>query len=155
MMWFVYYTRLQLGSVFTLVLNSAEAVKESLMKQSEAFGGRVTLPSTNVLSDNGRDLVFSDYNDSWKLQRRLAHAALFNAAKVRHTEPKMREQFLKLLQAFEANIAAGTAVLDPEALLKLSSLNIICSIVRVVFVVFGCCVCCVCCVCSTLCLWHS
>lgn len=131
---------LQLGGVFTVVLSSCAAVHDALVEQSAAFAGRVMLPTTRVLSCDGQDLVFSDFNASWKLQRRLAHAALFNASKLRGFSPAMVTEVQKLVAAMRLGrgaddgsvepAAATSRVVEPHALLRLTSMNIIASLVR-------------------------
>lgn len=123
------YCSLRLGGVFTVVLSSCEAINDALVKQSSNFAGRVMLPTTRVLSMEGQDLVFSDYNASWKLQRRLAHAALFNASKLRANSPVMMKEVAKLLASVDTAVDSD-ALFYPHAPLRLTSMNIIGSLVR-------------------------
>jgi len=117
--------------MFTVVLSSADAIHEALVLKSTDFAGRVMLPTTRILSMDGQDLVFSDYNASWKMQRKLAHAALFNQKKLRGNSPAMLREISKLVDGMTAEsqqCPSSTVCVRP--LLRLTSMNIIARLVR-------------------------
>lgn len=118
---------LRLGVVNCVVLSSAEAVAQ-IKEQAAAFAGRVMLPSTRILSRNGKDLVFSDYNASWKLQRKLAHAALFNKAKVEEQEARMLPHIRRAVATLADKTEADGSV-APMPVFKHMSMNIVSNIV--------------------------
>ncbi|XP_022100317.1 cytochrome P450 1A1-like [Acanthaster planci] len=67
---------LKLGSLWVIVLNDVEDIREALIKQPIAFAGRPPLYSLSLLTEGLQDIVFSDYSEEWSLHRRLGRSAL-------------------------------------------------------------------------------
>eukprot|EP00057_Strongylocentrotus_purpuratus_P025522 XP_011679996.1 PREDICTED: steroid 17-alpha-hydroxylase/17,20 lyase isoform X2 [Strongylocentrotus purpuratus] len=65
----------RVGDRWVVVLNHQEVIKEAMLKYDVEFSGRPQFYSAEIASDGFKDIVFSNYSDTWKLHRKLAHSA--------------------------------------------------------------------------------
>ncbi|XP_028937038.1 steroid 17-alpha-hydroxylase/17,20 lyase [Ornithorhynchus anatinus] len=66
---------LWMGSQYTVVINHHLPAKEVLLKKGKDFAGRPSLVTTNILSQDGKDIAFSNFGPMWKQQRKLVQSA--------------------------------------------------------------------------------
>ncbi|KAL4220455.1 hypothetical protein ACF0H5_020856 [Mactra antiquata] len=67
---------LRVGRTPSVFVNDIESALEVLVKKSNDFASRKPSSSMQVLSYNGKDIVFGEYSPTWKLLRRLSVKAL-------------------------------------------------------------------------------
>ena len=65
-----------LGQTLTVVVNDINSAMEVLVKKGSDFANRPHVPSIDVMTEEGRDIVFGQYGSTWKLHRRIATKAL-------------------------------------------------------------------------------
>lgn len=118
---------LQLGTWRCVVLSS-EAAIAALRDQPIALAGRVTVPSAVILSRGGRDLVFSDYNEAWRVLRRLSHAAMFSRAKVEAQATLMGRHLGALVRTLREEGGGGSRAVKPRLLFKHAAMNTVSAI---------------------------
>lgn len=66
--------QIKLGSRSVVVLNG-DAIKEALVKRGVDFAGRPDFTSFQFIS-RGKSMAFGDYNEWWKMHRRVAHSTV-------------------------------------------------------------------------------
>ncbi|XP_060575779.1 steroid 17-alpha-hydroxylase/17,20 lyase-like [Ruditapes philippinarum] len=64
------------GPISMVVVNTIDTALEVLVKKSTDFAGRMLTPSLDLFTYGGKDIVFSTYNSTWKLHRKIATQAL-------------------------------------------------------------------------------
>lgn len=69
---------LQLGSVPTIVISSADMAEQVLRTRDNCCCSRPSSPGPKLLSYNFRDLAFTPYSDHWKAMRKLFSAELLS-----------------------------------------------------------------------------
>ncbi|XP_070545608.1 steroid 17-alpha-hydroxylase/17,20 lyase-like [Ptychodera flava] len=92
---------IKLGSHTIVVLNNVELVNEALIKKFNDFAGRPYIYSTDIFSEGRKDIIFGDFGPTWKLHRKLSHAAMRSYASGQTLErlvideafPKLRDLF--------------------------------------------------------------
>ncbi|XP_015352515.2 cytochrome P450 2G1-like, partial [Marmota marmota marmota] len=127
----------QYGPVFTVrlgptplvVLRAAQTVREALVDQADAFGGRADV-AISEKTDPGYGIAFSQ-GERWRTLRRFALTTLRDLGLGRRSlEERIQEEVGCLERELEST--CGTPF-DPTFPIRRSTANIICS------VVFGCC----------------
>ncbi|XP_035687440.1 steroid 17-alpha-hydroxylase/17,20 lyase-like [Branchiostoma floridae] len=91
---------LKLGMTDVVVLNSLDAVKEAFMKKGADFAGRPKMLSMDISSEGGKDIVFTDYNPTWKLHRKLFHGAIRGYASGQNLQSKVHESLKDTIAEF-------------------------------------------------------
>lgn len=66
--------QIKLGSRAVVVLNG-DAIKQALVKKGVEFAGRPDFTSFTYIS-NGRSMAFGNYNEWWRVHRRVAHSTV-------------------------------------------------------------------------------
>lgn len=66
--------QIKLGSRTVVVLNG-DAIKQALVKKGVDFAGRPNFTSFQFVS-NGKSMAFGDYNEWWRVHRRIAHSTV-------------------------------------------------------------------------------
>ncbi|KAJ9698657.1 hypothetical protein PVL29_007631 [Vitis rotundifolia] len=69
---------LQLGSVPTIVISSADMAEQVLKTRDNCCCSRPSSPGSKLLSYNFLDVAFAPYSDHWKEMRKLFHAELLS-----------------------------------------------------------------------------
>lgn len=65
-----------IGPIYTVVLNDIETVMEAMVKKGGDFANRMSFASVDVRTYGGKDIAFSQYGPTLKLHRRIALKAL-------------------------------------------------------------------------------
>ncbi|KAL0985511.1 hypothetical protein UPYG_G00157850 [Umbra pygmaea] len=68
--------RLKCGNSTMVVLNSADVIREALVKKWSDFAGRPQSYTGDVVSGRGCSISLGDYSEEWRAHRRLVHGAL-------------------------------------------------------------------------------
>lgn len=119
--------RLSVGIHRIVVVNTIDLAREALVKKSTDFAGRPRLYTADLISRGGKDIAFSDFSPTWKLQRKIAHSALKMFGQgIKPIESKVCEEIDELIARFEA--VEGRAH-DPQDNIVLAVINIICAFV--------------------------
>ena len=119
--------RLTVGIHRIVVVNNIEVAREALVKKSNDFAGRPRLYTADLISRGGKDIAFSDFCPTWKLQRKIAHSALKMFGQgIRPIEEKVCQEIDELVERFEK--VEGRAH-DPQDDVVLAVTNIICAFV--------------------------
>lgn len=119
--------RLSVGIHRIVVVNTIDLAREALVKKSTDFAGRPRLYTADLISRGGKDIAFSDFSPTWKLQRKIAHSALKMFGQgIKPIEEKVCEEIDELITRFEA--VEGRAH-DPQDDVVLAVINIICAFV--------------------------
>ncbi|XP_015779092.1 PREDICTED: steroid 17-alpha-hydroxylase/17,20 lyase-like isoform X1 [Acropora digitifera] len=119
--------RLSVGIHRMVVVNSIDLAREALVKKSSDFAGRPRLYTADLISRGGKDIAFSDFSPTWKLQRKVAHSALKMFGQgIKPIEEKVSQEIDELITRFQA--VEGLAH-DPQDDVVLAVINIICAFV--------------------------
>ncbi|XP_071808247.1 steroid 17-alpha-hydroxylase/17,20 lyase-like [Asterias amurensis] len=106
---------LKLGDEWFLVLNSTETIREAFLDFSEEFAGRPSLYSTETLTDNYKDISFSDYSPEWVHHRKFFSSSLRSFTGGNRLEAIAHERLGELEKYLDARIGQevyATAVID-------------------------------------------
>ncbi|KAF6998219.1 hypothetical protein CFC21_014357 [Triticum aestivum] len=74
---------LRLGEVPTLVITSREAASEVMKTHDTVFASRRLRPTTSVLTNGGREIIFAPYGEYWRQLRKIAVTELLTARRIR------------------------------------------------------------------------
>lgn len=119
--------RLTVGIHQIVVVNTIDVAREALVKKSSDFAGRPRLYTADLISRGGKDIAFSDFSPTWKLQRKIAHSALKMFGQgIKPIEEKVCQEIDDLMKRFET--VEGRAH-DPQDDIVLAVINIICAFV--------------------------
>lgn len=119
--------RLSVGVRRIVVINSIDLAREALVKKSHDFAGRPRLYTADLISRGGKDIAFSDFSPTWKLQRKIAHSALKMFGQgIKPIEEKVCQEIDELISCFES--VEGRAH-DPHKDVVLAVINVICAFV--------------------------
>ena len=119
--------RLTVGIHRIVVVNTIDVAREALVKKSNDFAGRPRLYTADLISRGGKDIAFSDFSPTWKLQRKIAHSALKMFGQgIKPIEEKVCQEINELMTRFE-NVEGRAH--DPQNDIVLAVINIICAFV--------------------------
>ncbi|KAL6658957.1 hypothetical protein ACP70R_002997 [Stipagrostis hirtigluma subsp. patula] len=99
---------LRLGSVPTLVVSSAEAVREVTKTHDLAFCSRHLSPTIDIITCGGRDIVFSPYNDQWRELRKICVLELLSQRRVLHFRPVREEEVARLVTSISGECSSSS-----------------------------------------------
>nr|XP_006820408.1 PREDICTED: steroid 17-alpha-hydroxylase/17,20 lyase-like [Saccoglossus kowalevskii] len=114
---------IKIGTLNCVVLNSIEVINEALVKKQNDFAGRTSQYSTDLLSENGEDIVFGDFTPKWKFLRKVGHQAIRNYASGEKLEDLVRHEAFPRLQKAVADKNGESFY--PKPLLYFTVANII------------------------------
>ncbi|KAK4485340.1 hypothetical protein RD792_007977 [Penstemon davidsonii] len=100
----------QLGSVSSIVISSAEAAKQVLKVQDPACADRPTTIGAKILFYNYSDVVFSPYNDYWRQMRKLCILELLSAKNVRSYASIRKDEASRLVKSIQIQSSSGEAI---------------------------------------------
>ncbi|KAF5200581.1 Cytochrome p450 [Thalictrum thalictroides] len=115
---------LQLGSIPTLVVSSADIAREIFTRHDIVFSGRPVLYATKKLGYNSSDLVFAPYGEYWRQIRKIAVLELLSTKKVQSFRNVREEEVATMI----ASIASSRGPIDLSEMLLLLSNDLICRV---------------------------
>ncbi|XP_078721395.1 steroid 21-hydroxylase-like [Lampetra fluviatilis] len=115
---------LRLGAHEMVVLNSAEVLREALIKKSADFAGRPQTYTGCAISFGGRDLSLGDFTPAWRLQSRMARAGL-RGRSADTTHAVIASEGACLCHVLRGH---GGRPVDPMPILSTHTSNIVCAL---------------------------
>ncbi|KAF8030422.1 hypothetical protein BT93_E2762 [Corymbia citriodora subsp. variegata] len=116
---------LQLGSIPTLVISSADVAREVFKAHDRAFSGRPVFYAVKKLSYNCSDVSFGAYGDSWRELRKIVILELLSSKRVQLFETVRKEEIKLMLDAITSS--PGPVNIGELALLLAN--NIVCRVI--------------------------
>ncbi|XP_059300532.1 cytochrome P450 71A9-like [Lycium ferocissimum] len=116
---------LQLGSVPTVVVSSADVAREIFRTHDVAFSGRPALYSARKLSYNLSDVSFAPYGDHWRELRKILVLELLSTKRVQSFETIRDMEVSRLVQ--EVGCTLNSSVNISALTLTLAN-NVVCRV---------------------------
>ncbi|BAT92956.1 Cytochrome P450 [Vigna angularis] len=117
---------LQLGQTQTLVISSADLVREIMQNHDLTFSNRPKITAARYILYGGNDIGFSSYGESWKLKRKICSLKLLSAKRVQSFRLIREQEVAELVKKIgKATLTEEFSVNLSELLLEVSD-NIIC-----------------------------
>ena len=110
-----------LGPTLAVVVNDKKSAMEVLVQKGSDFAGRISLPSLDVFSLNGKDIGFSQYGPRWKLHRQISSKALRQYMKGNALEERIHNVLSVVFNEMEME----TGPFEPDKYIKLIIGNIL------------------------------
>ncbi|XP_039156235.1 premnaspirodiene oxygenase-like [Eucalyptus grandis] len=105
--------RLQLGEILTIVISSADMVKEILGKNELAFAQRPEIVALEVISYENSSFVFSPYGEYWRQMRKICVLELLSMKRVLSFRSIREEEcwdMIKTIQSSQGKAANLTKI---------------------------------------------
>ncbi|KAI5391549.1 hypothetical protein KIW84_076386, partial [Lathyrus oleraceus] len=118
---------LKLGSRQAIVVSSSEIAKEIFKKNDHTFSDRPQLYSQQKLSYNGSEVLFSQYNESWRDIRKICVIHIFSSIRVAYYSSIRNFEVRKLIKKISENANSSSVTNMSEVLISLAS-SLICNI---------------------------
>ncbi|XP_009591952.1 5-OH-xanthotoxin synthase-like [Nicotiana tomentosiformis] len=118
---------LKLASAPMVVVSSAKLAKEVLKTHDLVFCSRPSILCQQKLSYNGRDIVFSRYNDCWREMRKICVLQLFSLKKVQSFSPVREDEVSRMISRISQQAATSRITNLSKFMISLSS-SIICRV---------------------------
>ncbi|KAL3728852.1 hypothetical protein ACJRO7_033439 [Eucalyptus globulus] len=95
--------RLQLGEILTIVISSADMVKEILGKNELAFAQRPEIAAVEVMSYENSSFVFSPYGEYWKEMRKICMLELLSMKRVLSFRSIREEECWNMIKTIQSS----------------------------------------------------
>ncbi|XP_060180430.1 5-OH-xanthotoxin synthase-like [Lycium barbarum] len=118
---------LKLASAQMVVVSSKNLAKEVLKTQDLIYCSRPSILSQQKLSYNGRDIVFSPYNDYWREMRKFCVLHLFSLKKVQLYSPIREDEVSRMIKKIFQQAATSQIINLSNSMISLTS-TIICRV---------------------------
>ncbi|XP_060180855.1 6,7,8-trihydroxycoumarin synthase-like [Lycium barbarum] len=118
---------LKLASAQMVVISSKELAKEVLKTQDLVYCSRPPILGQQKLSYNGRDIVFSPYNDYWREMRKICVLHLFSLKKVQLYSPIREDEVSRMIKKISQQAAISQIINLSNLMISLIS-TIICRV---------------------------
>ncbi|WOL19789.1 hypothetical protein Cni_G28591 [Canna indica] len=115
---------LRLGVRNLVVVSDPELATEVLHTQSVEFGSRPRNLVWDIFTDNGKDMVFTEYGDHWRKMRRIMTLPFFTNKVVQQYREMWEEEMDMVLRDLRADRAAQTEGIVVRRRLQLMLYNI-------------------------------
>ncbi|XP_060180673.1 6,7,8-trihydroxycoumarin synthase-like isoform X2 [Lycium barbarum] len=114
---------LKLASAQMVVVSSKNLAKEVLKTQDLLYCSRPSILSQQKLSYNGRDIVFSPYNDCWREMRKFCVLHLFSLKKVQLYSPIREDEVSRMIKKISQQAATSKITNLSNSMISLTAKN--------------------------------
>ncbi|XP_021749845.1 cytochrome P450 71A9-like [Chenopodium quinoa] len=118
---------LQLGSIPTLVISSANIAREIFKPHDLIFSGRPELYTAKRLSYELNDISFAPYGEYWREVRKIAILELLSAKRVNSFSTIRNEEVNIVINTIIRSFSSNTTINLSELMLSLAN-NVICRV---------------------------
>ncbi|XP_038060269.1 steroid 17-alpha-hydroxylase/17,20 lyase-like [Patiria miniata] len=101
---------IKLGDKWYVVLNSFRAIREGLAAGPVALANRPHFYSTDLFSEDYRDLGYTNYSPTWVLHRQFALGAFSDVYSTKHMDAVVNQQFTRYVEPLLASGGEGQSV---------------------------------------------
>ncbi|ESR53202.1 hypothetical protein CICLE_v10023490mg, partial [Citrus x clementina] len=116
---------LQLGSLPTLVISSADVARDIFRTHDLIFSGRPELYAAKIFSYNCSNITFAPYGEYWRGIRKIAILVLLGSKRVQSFQAMRNEEVADMIKIIARSSAEPT---DLSRLIFLLANNIICRV---------------------------
>ncbi|XP_072280175.1 steroid 17-alpha-hydroxylase/17,20 lyase-like [Pyxicephalus adspersus] len=116
---------LMLGSHYMVIVNTHEHAREVLIKRGKSFAGRPRTVTTDILTKDGKGVVFANYGPSWRFHRKTAQSALCTFVEPSAIEQIISREAASLCQTLTSSQGVP---LDMAPELIRAVTNVVCSV---------------------------
>ncbi|XP_074358614.1 5-OH-xanthotoxin synthase-like isoform X2 [Apium graveolens] len=111
---------LKLGHLPTLVISSPEMAKQFLKTHDLNFCSRPYLFGLRKVSYDGRDVLFSPYNDYWREMRKIVTIHLFSSKRIQSFRSIREEEVFQMIKVISEKASSEEVVNLSETLAPLT-----------------------------------
>ncbi|KAL5564925.1 hypothetical protein UlMin_028089 [Ulmus minor] len=115
---------LHLGQLTTLVVSSADMVREIAKNHDLVFSNRPKATATDILFYGGKDIAFASYDECWRQLRKICVLELLNLKTVQSFQSVREEEVAKLVDSLREAAREGSSV-NLSQMLNSTSNNIV------------------------------
>ncbi|XP_020597615.1 cytochrome P450 71A9-like [Phalaenopsis equestris] len=119
---------LYLGSIPTLVVSSADALKSIFKSHDIIFSGRPASKAGTLYSFNNSNISFAQYGENWRQARKLSMLELLSPRRVRSFQI-VREQEVANLSAAITELSSKSSLINLSEMISALSYNVLCRVV--------------------------
>lgn len=116
---------LQLGSLPTLVISSADVARDIFRTHDPIFSGRPELYAAKIFSYNCSNITFAPHGEYWREIRKIAILELLGSKRVQSFQAVRNEEVVDMIKIIARSSAGPT---DLSRLIFLLANNIICRV---------------------------
>lgn len=116
---------LKLGQVPTLVISSAEMLREITKNHDMTISDRPEMTAVDILLFNCKDVAFSPYGEYWRQARRVSVIELLSFKRVQELHYVREEEVAALVSRIRKTSAAGSCI-NASQMLNTALNNIMC-----------------------------
>ncbi|KAL5564940.1 hypothetical protein UlMin_028104 [Ulmus minor] len=101
---------LHLGQLTTLVVSSADMVREIAKNHDIVFSNRPKATASDILFYGGKDVIFAPYDDCWRQLRKICVLELLTVKRVQSFQSVREEEVAKLVDSLRKAACQGLSV---------------------------------------------
>ncbi|PWA79700.1 cytochrome P450 [Artemisia annua] len=102
--------KIYLGSKLHILISSPELAKEMFRDQDENFSNRNAGIATSIISYGVQDLVWSDYNSTWRNLRKILVQEILNNKSLQETSSFRRDEVRKTIKNVFTKIGTNISI---------------------------------------------
>ncbi|XP_022104808.1 steroid 17-alpha-hydroxylase/17,20 lyase-like [Acanthaster planci] len=114
---------LKLGDKWYVILNSYETIKDGMAARPLALANRPHYYTTDIFSDNYRDIAYTDYSPSWVLHRQFALNAFSDVYGATQLDRVAHQQFTRYVEPLLESVRGTKQSVDGIALGQLMAMG--------------------------------
>ncbi|KAL5713788.1 hypothetical protein ACHQM5_015834 [Ranunculus cassubicifolius] len=119
---------LHLGQVPTLVVSSADTVKEIFKTHDLNFSSRPKMKVAEVFFHSYKDVAFSPYNEYWRQVRKIAVTQLLSAQRTESFRSIRKEEGDLMIKRITQSCTSATPVVDLSEILPSLAMDVTCRV---------------------------